>query len=122
MTEDTALAFEALNGLPGPYIKWFLQAVRNEGLPRLLDGFGNYKAQAQDAIAIYKGGENKPLVFLGQVPGSIVEPCGPRDFGWDANFFPDGESGTYAQLPKSRKDEISHRRRALDSLRQHFEG
>ena len=31
ITEDTALCFEALNGLPGPYIKHFLKGIGHEG-------------------------------------------------------------------------------------------
>ena len=31
MTEDTSLAFGALGGLPGPYIKDFMAAVGHEG-------------------------------------------------------------------------------------------
>lgn len=31
LVEDTCLAFDALKGLPGPYIKWFLRAVGPEG-------------------------------------------------------------------------------------------
>ncbi|KAL7549713.1 hypothetical protein ACHAWF_012979 [Thalassiosira exigua] len=32
LTEDTCLCFEALNGLPGPYIKWFLEDLGLDGL------------------------------------------------------------------------------------------
>ncbi|KAI0920806.1 hypothetical protein AcW1_005023 [Taiwanofungus camphoratus] len=35
ITEDTALCFEALNGLPGPYIKYFLKELGHEGSSRL---------------------------------------------------------------------------------------
>lgn len=31
VTEDTALCFEALNGLPGPYIKHFLENLGHDG-------------------------------------------------------------------------------------------
>ncbi len=31
ITEDTALCFEALNGLPGPYIKYFLKELGHDG-------------------------------------------------------------------------------------------
>lgn len=31
LVEDTGLGFDALKGLPGPYIKWFLKAVGPEG-------------------------------------------------------------------------------------------
>ena len=32
MTEDTCLCFNALGGMPGPYVKWFLKAVGPPGL------------------------------------------------------------------------------------------
>ena len=32
MTEDTSLCFNALGGMPGPYIKWFLDKIKPEGL------------------------------------------------------------------------------------------
>lgn len=31
ITEDTALCFQALNGLPGPYIKYFLKELGHDG-------------------------------------------------------------------------------------------
>ncbi len=31
MTEDTALCFKAMKGLPGPYIKHFLKALGHDG-------------------------------------------------------------------------------------------
>lgn len=31
LIEDTALCFKALNGMPGPFIKWFLKAVGPDG-------------------------------------------------------------------------------------------
>ncbi len=36
MVEDTSLCFNAYKGLPGPYVKWFLQKVGPEGLFRML--------------------------------------------------------------------------------------
>jgi inosine/xanthosine triphosphate pyrophosphatase family protein len=36
MTEDTSLCFNALGGLPGPYIKWFLEKCGHEGLNKML--------------------------------------------------------------------------------------
>ena len=34
--EDTSLCFNALGGLPGIYIKWFLQKLGHDGLNRML--------------------------------------------------------------------------------------
>jgi len=53
--------------------------------------------------------------------GIIVAPRGPRDFGWDPIFQPLGYEQTYAELPKSTKNEISHRFRAVDKLRDYFD-
>ncbi|TMS20731.1 Inosine triphosphate pyrophosphatase [Larimichthys crocea] len=39
IVEDTCLCFKALGGLPGPYIKWFLDKLKPEGLHKLLAGF-----------------------------------------------------------------------------------
>ncbi len=36
LTEDTALCYVALKGLPGPYIKHFMQTIGHEGLNALL--------------------------------------------------------------------------------------
>lgn len=45
IVEDTSLCFNALNGMPGPYIKWFYEAIGNEGLVKLLDAFDDKSGQ-----------------------------------------------------------------------------
>lgn len=47
MVEDTSLCFNALGGLPGPYIKWFLEKLGHDGLNRLLAGWEDKTAYAQ---------------------------------------------------------------------------
>ena len=46
---------------------------------------------------------------------------GPTDFGWDPIFQPDGYDETYAEMPKSEKNKISHRKRSLDELRAYID-
>ena len=36
LCEDVGLSFDARNGLPGPWIKWFLKSVGNEGILHML--------------------------------------------------------------------------------------
>jgi inosine/xanthosine triphosphate pyrophosphatase family protein len=36
LVEDTSLCFNALGGLPGVYIKWFLEKCGHDGLNRML--------------------------------------------------------------------------------------
>ena len=56
MVEDTCLCFVALKGLPGPYIKWFLEKLGHDGLNRMLDGFDDRSAWAQCTFAYTPGG------------------------------------------------------------------
>ena len=39
IVEDTSLCFNAMGGLPGVYIKWFLSKLKPEGLHKMLAGF-----------------------------------------------------------------------------------
>ena len=60
ITEDTALCFEAMNGLPGPYIKHFLAALGPAGLNTMLEGFPTKAAWALCTFA-YSAGPGKSL-------------------------------------------------------------
>lgn len=111
-----------LFSLAGPYIKWFLDKLQPEGLHRLLTGWEDKSAVAVCTYAYSPGdGSDEVLLFQGRTDGQIVLPRGPRDFGWDCCFQPDGYELTYAELPKDIKNTISHRYRALDRLRAHFD-
>lgn len=120
LVEDTCLCFNALKGLPGPYIKWFLDKLGPEGLHTLLAGYEDKSAEAVCTMAYYSGDENEVKLFQGRTKGKIVEPRGSRDFGWDPCFQPDGFDQTYAELPKATKNSISHRFKALQKMIDHF--
>ena len=118
MVEDTSLCFNALGGLPGPYIKWFLEKTGHEGLNNMLAAYEDKSAYAQCIFAFSFGPGHKPLVFDGRTPGRIVPSRGPTDFGWDPVFEPEGYTTTYAEMDKAEKNKISHRYRALAKLRE----
>eukprot|EP00537_Pseudo-nitzschia_pungens_P007165 CAMPEP_0172364768 /NCGR_PEP_ID=MMETSP1060-20121228/7817_1 /TAXON_ID=37318 /ORGANISM="Pseudo-nitzschia pungens, Strain cf. cingulata" /LENGTH=561 /DNA_ID=CAMNT_0013087845 /DNA_START=269 /DNA_END=1954 /DNA_ORIENTATION=+ len=117
-TEDTSLCFNALNGLPGPYIKWFLEDCGHAGLNKMLDGFDDRSAYAQTIVAYTTGPGEEIHVFDGRTNGKIVAARGPTDFGWDPVFEPDGGEGkTYAEMTKEFKNSISHRGRSFEKFR-----
>ncbi|MBZ3891404.1 Inosine triphosphate pyrophosphatase, partial [Sciurus carolinensis] len=121
LVEDTCLCFNALGGLPGPYIKWFLEKLKPEGLHQLLAGFEDKSAYALCTFALSTGDPSEPVrLFRGRTSGQIVVPRGCRDFGWDPCFQPDGYEQTYAEMPKAKKNAISHRFRALLELQKYF--
>lgn len=118
--EDTSLCFNALKGLPGPYIKWFLEKLKPEGLHNLLTGWEDKSAEAVCTFAYSSGENNEVVIFQGITKGTIVSPRGSRDFGWDCVFQPIGYDKTYGELQKEEKNKISHRYKALDKLRNYF--
>ena len=116
--EDTSLCFNALHGLPGPYIKWFLEKCGHLGLNQMLAGFDDKSAYAQTIVAYSDGSSNgddaEIYLFDGRTDGTIVLPRGNLDFGWDPIFEPNESKGlTYAEMEKSDKNEISHRGRSF---------
>ncbi|KKK19371.1 hypothetical protein P175DRAFT_0511933 [Aspergillus ochraceoroseus IBT 24754] len=116
LTEDTALEFHALKGLPGPYIKSFLEALGHEGLNKMLDSFESRGAEAVCTFAFSQGPGSEPILFQGRTEGVIVRPRGPPNFGWDPIFEYEGK--TYAEMTKEEKNKISHRYKALVKLQQ----
>ncbi|MCJ1373520.1 nucleoside triphosphate pyrophosphohydrolase ham1 [Loxospora ochrophaea] len=114
LVEDTCLCFDALQELPGPYIKWFLQAIGLDGLINLLAAYEDKSAQAVCTFAYAEGPGAEPVIFQGRTAGKIVHPRGPAGFGWDPIFEYEGK--TYAEMDKAEKNKISHRFKALEKL------
>ncbi|CDO77207.1 hypothetical protein BN946_scf184747.g20 [Trametes cinnabarina] len=102
ITEDTALCFQAFNGLPGPYIKYFLKELGHDGLNKMLIGFATTAAWA-----LY---------------GRIVPARGNGQFGWDPVFEAEDTGKTYAEMASEEKNKISHRGRALEKLERYLKG
>jgi len=119
IVEDTSLCFNVLNGMPGPYIKWFVAAVGNDGLCNLLTGHDDKSAYCQCTLAFSPGPGAEPLVFIGRTDGLIVSPMGKGGFGWDAIFVPDGSEIPFGAMTLDAKNEISHRARALEQFVAH---
>ncbi|TGJ86439.1 hypothetical protein E0Z10_g2304 [Xylaria hypoxylon] len=142
LVEDTCLCFNALNGLPGPYIKWFMKSIGHVGLNNLLAAYDDKSAQAVATFGFCKGPGQEVLLFQGRTDGKVVQARGPTHFdlklrrllfrviydeafeliihlGWDAVFEYEGE--TYAEMDKGKKNKISHRGKALDELRRWIE-
>lgn len=113
IVEDTSLCFNALNGLPGQYIKWFYEAIGNEGLEKLLAGFEDRSAYAECVLSFSLGKGFPVRTFVGIAEGSIVPPGKKEGFGWDPIFQPLGKNITFAEMSKQEKNLMSHRYKAF---------
>ena len=119
LVEDTSLCFNAYGGLPGPYIKYFLKSIKQEGLYKMACAFEDRSAYAQSIFGLQKNGNSEPHLFIGKTDGEIVSPRGQKNFGlsgWDPCFKPNCSSKTYAEMEEDEKNKISHRGKSSKAL------
>jgi non-canonical purine NTP pyrophosphatase (RdgB/HAM1 family) len=116
VVEDTGLFIDALHGLPGALVRWFLATIGPAGICDLIPPRADRSARARTAVALCAG-ETVEL-FVGETAGSIVQaPRGAGGFGWDAIFQPTGATSTFAQMDSVERAHYSMRRQALEHLR-----
>lgn len=118
--DDTGLEIDSLDGRPGVFSARYgtdghnfeanIDKVLNE-----LSGIKNRKARFRTVIALILDGSVH--YFEGIVNGVIItERKGIKGFGYDPVFLPDGYHATFAEMPLSEKNKISHRARAVNKL------
>jgi non-canonical purine NTP pyrophosphatase (RdgB/HAM1 family) len=120
IVEDTSLYLDAMNGLPGPLVKWFVKSVGIDGIYKLTETFKSTRATARTLIGYADEGGSVHF-FEGSIPGTLVPPRGTNGFGWDAIFQPDSSSKTFAEMTQEDKGQFSMRRLAVEGLRRHLE-
>lgn len=120
IVEDTSLYLDAMNGLPGPLVKWFLKAIKVEGIYQLAETWQSTKATARTLIG-YADEDKSVHFFEGVITGTLVPPRGTDGFGWDPIFQPDGSDKTFAEMTQDEKGQCSMRKRAVEGLRQYLE-
>ena len=116
LVEDTSLCFNAYGGLPGAYIKYFLKAIKPEGLYKMACAFDDHSAYAQSIYGLQKNENEEPHLFIGKTNGEIVSPKGDNNFGWDPCFKPNCSKKTYAQMDENEKNKISHRGKSTKAM------
>ncbi len=118
MADDSGLEVDALEGAPGVRSARYAgeRAGDAENLALLLErlaGVEERTARFRCVIALARGGE-VAATFDGRCEGSLLdESRGAGGFGYDPIFVPQGESESFAQLPATFKNQVSHRAQAL---------
>lgn len=119
IVEDTSLYLDAMNGLPGPLVKWFLKAVGVLGIYKLTESFESTRATARTLIGYAE--EGGIHFFEGSISGTLVSPRGTDGFGWDSIFQPDGYEKTFAEMTPEEKSLCSMRKKAVEGLLHYLE-
>jgi len=123
IADDSGLEVDALGGAPGIYSARYTGEGASDDanikkLLRELKKATNRSARFRCVIALARAGTILGA-FEGIVKGNIVDPPrGNAGFGFDPVFQPTGFDQTFAELPSGLKNKISHRARAVASLRE----
>jgi XTP/dITP diphosphohydrolase len=121
LVEDTGLYLSALNGFPGPLIKFLLSSIGNRGIYDICRRNGDLNARATTAFGFYCSRSNKITIRVASISGTISRPRGKLGFGWDAIFMPHGSDKTFAEMKTlAEKNGLSMRTRALRKLLSHL--
>lgn len=124
IADDSGLMVDALNGEPGVYTaRYGGEAVKTDKeryeyllqqMEHVPDGERGAKFVCVITLAFLDG---TAIVARGECPGEILRaPRGEQGFGYDPVFYVPSEGKSMAELPAARKNEISHRARALEEL------
>ena len=108
LVEDVGVYIKALNGLPGPFIKWFWQALSLQGVCRLMDSYEDRSVSAHITFAYFDG--NEVIFFDGKIDGHISDKPRGEGFGWNPIFITEGSSKTLAELQDD--NDLKHSLRA----------
>lgn len=126
LADDSGLEVDALDGAPGVYSSRFAgedgdDEANNRLLLEKLEGVADRDRTARFVCQlVFIDEDGSETTSKGTVEGRIGHSeKGSEGFGYDPLFIPDELGGaiTFAEVPQIRKNEISHRGRALRNLR-----
>ena len=127
LAEDSGICVDALGGAPGVRSRRFAPGpglrgaeqdeANNNHLLQQLAGMPESGRGARYVCAAALVGEDREEVFLGACEGVVLqEPRGTGGFGYDPLFYIPSERCTFGELAPNRKNEISHRGRAMRAM------
>ncbi|MES1932167.1 nucleoside 5-triphosphatase RdgB [Salinisphaera shabanensis T35B1] len=131
IADDSGLAVDALNGAPGVYSARYAgthgdDAANNAKLVAALEGLAPEQRGAAFhccLVATRGASDPVPVIAHGVWRGRVLEaPRGDCGFGYDPLFWVDEENASAAEMGATRKNQISHRARAMHALVEQLRG
>jgi XTP/dITP diphosphohydrolase len=126
LADDSGLCVDCLGGAPGIYSARYAgpgatDAANNEKLLEALQPFRGAAplvARFVCVLVLVRHAEDPlPLICQAEWEGELLAtPRGDNGFGYDPLFFVTAEGMSSAELPRERKNAISHRAQALRQL------
>lgn len=128
IADDSGLEIEALNGRPGVYSARYAGEHKSDedNIKKVLSEMEGVPFHARKAAFVcvlalaIPGKETK--IFEGKCHGYITEqPKGTNGFGYDPIFYVPEKGKTMAELSLEEKNELSHRKKAIDKLKKYWD-
>lgn len=120
LVEDTGWYFDAWHGLPGPFAKFFMEAVGCVGVLKMLGDESRRGCVARTVVAFHDG--TTTHVFTGAIKGAVArEERGTGKFGFDRIFIPEGFQLTFGEMTLAEKSALSMRALAVNTLKNYLE-
>jgi XTP/dITP diphosphohydrolase len=123
--DDSGIEVDALGGRPGPRSARFAgeDPTDERNLQELIRALKGVPAAGRTAryrcVVLLAHPDGSEIQAEGVCEGTLIaKPRGSRGFGYDPIFVPAGWDQTMAELSDEEKDRISHRGRALRTLRE----
>jgi len=123
LADDSGVCVAALGGAPGVASARYAgepksDARNNAKLVAALQGVADRRAHYACALVLVRhAADPEPIIAEGQWHGRIVDaPRGSGGFGYDSHFEDLATGLCAAELPLERKNELSHRGKAMRAL------
>jgi len=123
LADDSGICVAALGGAPGVHSARYAglppsDARNNAKLVAALQGVADRRAHYHCVLVLVRhAADPEPLIAEGAWHGTFIDqPRGTGGFGYDAHFQDEATGLTGAELPLERKNELSHRGRAMRAL------
>lgn len=123
IADDSGLEIEQLDGRPGIYAARYAGENctyddNNKKVIAELSDFPEPHKARFVCCAVYFDGINKEVSF-GYLPGKMIKEFrGEHGFGYDPIFVPDGYVKTLSEMSLADKNEMSHRAKAFNDLKE----
>ena len=118
ISDDSGIEVDALGGrMPGIFSHRYVErfGTQEKANGYLASFYSGSRATFNCAIALGNV-EDNIVYFSSQIVGSIVEPRGNDNFGYDPIFLPQNSLKTYAEMSSNEKNTLSHRAKACFEL------
>ena len=124
LSDDSGLEVDALGGAPGVYSARYAgeghdDAANNAKILENMKDVADEKRTCRfvSAVALVRR-DKQPVVVRGTVEGKLLRaPQGENGFGYDPLFFYEPFNKSFAELTAEEKNTVSHRKCALEALR-----